>query len=256
MSETKSLSDVVEEILNAVVQIKTPAGRGAGFFVRDDGMVVTTRHIVGAGTFVKLKAADGAEYDGQVIWSDPSRDHAFLYTNAPALRVLILGDSDSVKPAESLVAVGHPYGNRRVVSEGLVSSVSRHEVAPGRNAVDFLQLDAGINPCNCGAPIIRKSGEVIGMITLGLLQAKGVSYAIPAGIINDSLKIMASLTREEALARRYCGICGMLNGRENRYCEKCGAALKKPERPAGCDSLGSSMGELIEDENRAAHRHE
>ena len=233
MSDGKSLPDVVEEIMKSVVQILTPAGQGAGFFVRDDGMIITNKHVVGTSTFVKLKTVDGREYDGQVFRGDTARDHAFLYTNAPMGKVLALGDSDSVRIAETVVAIGHPYGYSFTVSEGIVSAIERHEVIPGLNAVGFLQLDAGINPGNSGGPLIRKTGEVIGMITMTLLHAKGVSFAIPAKILNDSLKIMTPLTREDALARRYCGICGMLNGRESRYCEKCGAALKKAERPAG-----------------------
>ncbi len=170
MTEGLSLPDVVEEIMKAVVQIKTPGGQGTGFFIRDDGLVITNKHVVGNDVFVKVRTKEGLEYDGQVCKGDSTTDYAFLFTNAPCKKILSFADSESVRVAETVVAIGHPYGYDFTVSEGIVSAIERHEVVPGLNSVGFLQLDAGINPGNSGGPLIRKSGEVLGMITMTLLD--------------------------------------------------------------------------------------
>ena len=234
------LPDLVERIMQAVVQIKTASGQGTGFFIRDDGLVITNKHVVGKDVFVKVSTRDHIEYDGQVCMGDPSTDYAFLFTNAPAKKVLSLSDSDSARVAETVVAIGHPYGYDFTVSEGIISAIERHEVVPGLNSVGFLQLDAGINPGNSGGPLVRKNGDVIGVITLTLIDAKGVSFAIPSNIIKKALDGFKNLSKEEALQGEYCTVCGFLNEVGEKYCTKCGATWIAPVRPPGFNDVRQS----------------
>ena len=233
MTENINLPDVVEDIMKAVVQIVTPSGQGTGFFIREDGLVITNKHVVAKDVFVKVKTKDGKEYDGQVCKGDTSTDYAFLFTNAPCKKVLNFADSDNVRVAESVVAIGHPFGYDYTVSEGIVSAIERHDVVPGLKSVGFLQLDAGINPGNSGGPLLRKSGEVLGMITMTLMNAKGVSFAIPSKIIKEAISEIEPISKEEALSMIYCNVCGFSNENDSKYCKKCGAAVSIPVRPPG-----------------------
>lgn len=233
MDNNNNLSSVVEEILPAVVQIITPKSQGTGFFLSDSGLIITNKHVVSEYIYVKIKTYDDKEYDGQVFLGNPSLDYAFIFTNAPVKKTLKFVDSSSVKIAEKVVAIGHPFGYSFTVTDGIISTIARQSVVPGLNSIGFLQLDLDINPGNSGGPLIRPNGNVIGMITLAIIKAKSIAFAIPSNYLLETYQNIENLQKTDLLSDIYCFKCGHLNKKGKIYCDKCGTKISKPKRPSG-----------------------
>ncbi len=233
MTRKNNLSTIVEGILPAIVQIITPKSQGTGFFLSDSGLIITNKHVVNKYIYVKIRTYDDKEYDGQVFMGNPSLDYAFIFTNAPVKTTLKFVDSSSVKIAEKVIAIGHPFGYSFTVTDGIISTIARQSVVPGLNSIGFLQLDLDINPGNSGGPLIRTNGDVIGMITLAVIKAKSIAFAIPSNYLLESYQNIENLQKNDLLSDIYCFKCGYLNKEEKKYCDKCGTKISKPKRPSG-----------------------
>jgi len=233
MDNNNDLSSVVEEILPAIVQIVTSKSQGTGFFLSNSGLIITNKHVVSENTYVKIRTFDENEYDGQVFWGKHSLDYAYIFTNAPVEKTLKFVDSSSVKIAEKVIAIGHPFGYSFTVTDGIVSTIARQSVVPGLNSIGFLQLDLDINPGNSGGPLIRPNGDVIGMITMAVIEAKSIAFAIPSKYLLESYQNVNNLKKKDLLSDIYCFKCGYLNKEEKGYCDKCGTKISKPKRPSG-----------------------
>ena len=229
----EDLSSLIESIIPSVVQIVTPQSQGTGFWIREDGIIITNKHVVGRNTFVKLKTSEQTEYDAQVFAGNVPQDYAFLVTNAPCKKILKFVNSDEVKIAEPVIAIGHPYGYSFTVNDGIISSIARENVVPGLKSVGFLQLDLEINPGNSGGPLIRPNGEVIGMITMAVLKAQSIAFAIPSNYLIQAYQPFVDKTIQDLLTGIYCVLCGNLNSADQEYCQKCGTKISKPKIPAG-----------------------
>jgi serine protease Do len=234
----KELPDMLEEILPAVVQIVTATGQGTGFVVQENGLIVTNRHVVGYNPFVEVKTNEDKKYYGQLIASNPHIDTALLYVNKDFSRTLKLVDSSSTRLGEPVVAIGHPYNYNYSVHQGIISSIGRKDVGPLFKNVKFLQLDMGINPGNSGGPLIRrKTGEVIGMITLGLFQGDNIGFAMPSNYTDEFIKETEAKNKEKALSSIYCSVCGYMNENKTTYCNRCGSKIQKIQLKEFVDSL-------------------
>ncbi|NTV35072.1 MAG: trypsin-like serine protease, partial [Deltaproteobacteria bacterium] len=139
-------------------------GVGSGFVISADGYILTNNHVVHEATEIKVKLADGKEYDAKVVGRDLKTDLALLKAEgASGLHALQLGDSDSLKVGNWVVAVGSPFGLEQTVTAGIVSAKGR---VIGSGPYDnFIQTDASINPGNSGGPLLNMEGEVVGINT-------------------------------------------------------------------------------------------
>ena len=156
------LADVVETVKPSLMYIETSGGGGSGFVISDDGLVVTSAHVVGAYDTVSLTAADGGEYEGVVIGVDEKADLAAVRAiGYAAAQSMALGDSDGVRVGDEVAAIGFPLGYdlgaTPTITRGIISSTRIHD------GVDVFQTDAAINPGNSGGPLLNQYGEVIGI---------------------------------------------------------------------------------------------
>ena len=137
-------------------------GVGSGFVMNQEGYILTNNHVVEDADQIKVKLANGKEYNGKIVGRDPKTDLALLkIEGATDLHSLKLGNSDDLKVGSWVVAIGSPFGLEQTVTAGIVSAKGR---VIGSGPYDnFIQTDASINPGNSGGPLINLKGEVVGM---------------------------------------------------------------------------------------------
>lgn len=161
---------------------------GSGFVISHDGYIITNQHVVqGADRVIVTMMRDGGdrEYHARVVGVDQPSDLALLKIEATGLPVLALGDSDSAKVGEWVLAVGNPFGLDHTYTVGIVSGKGR--IVDQASAVELIQTDASINPGNSGGPLINLKGEVIGINTALVASGQGIGFAIPARAAREAL---------------------------------------------------------------------
>ncbi|MEW6078056.1 MAG: DegQ family serine endoprotease [Thermodesulfobacteriota bacterium] len=170
---------------------------GSGFIFDDEGYIVTNNHVVENADEISVKLKDGQEFSAERVGTDPKTDLALLKIKAEGkLPSLELGDSDSLKIGEWVVAIGSPFGLEQTVTAGIVSAKGR--VIGAGPYDDFIQTDASINPGNSGGPLLNLKGQVIGINTAIVASGQGIGFAIPANMaknIINQLKQNGSVTR-------------------------------------------------------------
>ena len=157
-------------------------GMGSGFIISADGYVLTNHHVVDGADTVKVKLSDRREFDAKVVGSDAQYDVALLKIDAKGLPIVRLGDSNTLKPGQWVVAIGSPFGLDHSVTAGIVSATGRSNPYADQRYVPFIQTDVAINQGNSGGPLLNTRGEVVG-INSQIFSASGgymgISFAIP-----------------------------------------------------------------------------
>ena len=231
---TPDLPDLVEKILPCVVNVSSttvehfrvfgmddfmnlwgvPQERkrtslGSGFLIDKDGFLLTNYHVVEQSSEVMVTLLDKRQFRAKIIGKDQKLDLALLQLRdgfkAPAgLEPVSFGNSDTVRIAESVFAVGNPFGLQHTVTMGIISAKDRTIGAGPFD--DFLQTDASINPGNSGGPLFNLKGEVVGINTMiysQVGQSGGVGFAIP---VNEAKKIIPDLKRYGRVPRPWLGV--------------------------------------------------
>jgi trypsin-like peptidase len=168
------LEDLVARVGPAVVAIETSSGRGSGFFVEKD-TIVTNAHVAGKDTSVRIRRSSGTIVDARVERVATDLDLAVLKlsTAIPDQATVELGQATGVRAGEDVVAIGSPLGVfQNSVTRGIVSAVR------SSGTVTLIQTDAAINPGNSGGPLMDRRGVVIGINTMGVREAQGISFAV------------------------------------------------------------------------------
>lgn len=170
---------------------------GSGFIIDREGYVVTNNHVIENADQIKVKLANGKEFDATVVGRDPKTDVALIKIAASSdLVPLQMGDSDALQVGTWVVAIGSPFGLEQTVTAGIVSAKGRTIGAGPYD--DFIQTDASINPGNSGGPLLNMQGQVVGINTAIVAQGHGIGFAIPIklaeGIITQ-LKNGGEVTR-------------------------------------------------------------
>ncbi len=182
-----SPADIAASGLPSIVTIRTDRSLGTGFIVRADGWIATNLHVIVGGPQVKVTLRDirgDRELDAvEVIAASPEHDLAVVRVEAHGLPVLVLGDSDAMRPGDSVVAIGNPFGLEDTVSNGLVSA-RRHIGAD----VEVLQISAPIAPGSSGGPLFNDRGEVIGVATAVLQQGQNLNFGMPVRYLVPMMK--------------------------------------------------------------------
>lgn len=174
-------------------------GLGTGFIVSENGYIITNEHVSGdkySNCYITLE--DGRTYSGSVVWADSDIDISIVKINANNLQCLTLGDSDDLKVAQSVYAIGNPIGFefQRTVTAGIISGLNRtvklEEDASTYYMEDLIQTDATINPGNSGGPLINEKGEVLGVNMVKITTAEGIGFASPINIVKPILEKLQS----------------------------------------------------------------
>ncbi len=183
-------------------EFRSDAG-GSGFVIGPDGLVVTNYHVIEGASSVKVHLGD-RDYPAQIKGTDKATDIALLKIDAGRpLRYLELGDSDSLRVGDWVMAVGNPLNLDKTVTTGVVSAKGRSLGISDASFENFIQTDAAINFGNSGGPLINMSGQVVAIATAINWGAENIGFAVP---VNTLKEILPQLRDKGKVSRGYLGI--------------------------------------------------
>jgi serine protease Do len=228
---------------------------GSGFLINRDGYVLTNEHVVQNATQIVVNLADGRQFEGQLLGSDPALDLALVKIDAHDLPTASLGDSDDLIIGEWAIAIGNPYGyilkdSRPSVTVGVISAMGR-DFDPRRGRVyrNMIQTDAAINPGNSGGPLVNGVGEVVGINTFIFTESGGslgISFAIP---INTAKRMMEEIAQYGEVRPFWTGIhiqnVGPLIAQSLGYPSTDGVIVSQLDPASPALSAGLRVGDII-----------
>ncbi len=180
-------------------------GLGSGFVVSaKDGYILTNAHVVEGADEITVRTADERDLEAKLVGSDPQTDLAVLKVEDRKLAALELGDSDSLRVGQWVVAAGTPFGLSSSITSGIVSATGRSNLRIA-DYENFIQTDAAINPGNSGGPLLDLEGRVVGINTAIFSRSggyMGIGFAIP---INMARNVMNSLISDGKVTRGRLG---------------------------------------------------
>ncbi|MCK0208993.1 Do family serine endopeptidase [Starkeya koreensis] len=179
-------------------------GQGSGFFISNDGYVVTNNHVVDGASEVDVTTTDGKSYTAKVIGTDPRTDVALLKVEGKGNFPWVKLAEKAPRVGDWVVAVGNPFGLGGTVTAGIVSARGR-DIGSGPYD-DFIQIDAPINRGNSGGPTFGLDGDVIGMNTAIVSPSGGnvgIAFAIPSETVSE---VVEALKSGGQVARGYVGV--------------------------------------------------
>ena len=184
---------------------------GSGFFISEDGYILTNNHVVEDTETLKIILSDGSEQDAVIVGTDIFSDIAVLKIDGDVPAVAMLGNSDMIDSGETMIAIGSPLGEFvNTVTVGVVSATGRSiDTGEGYSIEGLIQTDAAINQGNSGGPLINLAGEVVGINTLIVRSsnsgtvAEGLGFAIPS---NTAAAIASQIIEKGYFARPYFGV--------------------------------------------------
>ena len=200
------IADIVDTAKLGVASISTKSlvkgyfynfedqGNGSGFVVRPDGYIATNYHVVKGAIEIKVYLPNGETYDAELIGRDTVTDLAILKIKAEDLQYLPIGDSDSLRVGEWVIAIGNALALKGgpTVTIGIVSALGRTIRSEEGDFYDLIQTDAAINEGNSGGPLLNLSGEVIGINQAILRQGRSLSFAVSANVASPIFEDLMS----------------------------------------------------------------
>ncbi|MCO6186670.1 Do family serine endopeptidase [Rhizobium sp. L1K21] len=182
-----------------------PTAQGSGFFISEDGYLVTNNHVVDDGAAFTVVLNDGTELKADLVGRDSRTDLAVLKVNADRKFTYVSWADDSkVRVGDWVVAVGNPFGLGGTVTAGIVSARGR-DIGSGPYD-DYIQVDAAVNHGNSGGPTFDLNGQVVGINTAIFSPSGGnvgIAFAIPASTAKD---VVNDLIKDGKIERGWLGV--------------------------------------------------
>jgi len=177
-------------------------GAGTGFIIDPDGYILTNHHVIEGADRIAVRLADGRSLRADRVGSDPDTDIALIKVSSPRpLPHAVLGDSDTLRVGEWVLAIGNPLAYEHTVTVGVVSFIGRKLFDSSLDR--YIQTDAAINFGNSGGPLINARGEVIGINAAISSRASNIGFAVP---INQASLILPQLREMGRVSRGYIGV--------------------------------------------------
>ena len=189
-----TIEKCVDAVSEAVVKVSSPGGSGSGFFLNEEGFLITNYHVIEKETKIEVtvfpKARNGFERKTfkkiKIEAINPFVDLALLKVEDlgdTKVKYVYLGDSERIRAGEDVFAIGSPLGLERTVTNGVISSKNR-----AFQGLIYIQTNADINPGNSGGPLFNLAGEVIGVINMGYIFYGGLGFAIPVNYVKHFIE--------------------------------------------------------------------
>src|SRR5438477_11629473 len=211
-----TVTAVAERVLPAVASIRVQrgggyrdGGAGSGVVITPDGFVVTSAHVVAGARKATASFIDGTEFELDVVGADALSDLAITRARAARLEPIEVGDADSLRVGQLVVAIGNPMGFSGSVTSGVVSGLGRSLATADGNGhrrfiEDVIQTDAALNPGNSGGALADWRARLVGVNTA--VAGMGLGLAVPINRTTEA--ILAALMRNGRVRRAYLGIAG------------------------------------------------
>ena len=239
--------DLLDRFLNEPRGRDKVPGVGSGFFISEDGYLITNNHVVKDAVKVTVRTIDKKEYTARTVGTDPRTDLALLKIDAANLPFIQLGDSNKVEVGEWVLAIGNPLDQDLTVTAGIISAKGRQ--LGMADYEDFLQTDAAINRGNSGGPLVNMEGKVIGINSVILAPSGGnigIGFAIPS---NMAEKVVRDLKSKGRVVRGYLGVSVQFLDKKDvedfANLAIAGALVVKVEKDSPADIAGLKKFDLI-----------
>ncbi|MFA7415261.1 MAG: Do family serine endopeptidase [Rhizobium sp.] len=183
-----------------------PTSQGSGFFISEDGYIVTNNHVVEDGAAFTIVMNDGTELGAKLVGTDRRTDLAVLKVENPKQKFTYVkfADDENMRVGDWVVAVGNPFGLGGTVTAGIISARGR-DIGSGPYD-DYIQIDAAVNRGNSGGPDFNLGGEVVGINTAIFSPSGGnvgIAFAIPASVAKG---VVAELMKSGSVERGWLGV--------------------------------------------------
>jgi len=199
-----SIDDTIAMYEQAVVQIATPYSTGTGFFLPQEGVVVTNEHVVRDNKEVVIICEHLGRQLGQVLYIDVEHDLALItVAKVPDLPNIKLYSGSDLSVGQKVIAVGHAFGKDYSITKGMISSLD-YNVAN----INYLLHDAALEPGNSGGPLLSFEGEVLGINTFVVSNGNNIGYSLPYHIIKVACNDYAKVFGQRASRCDSCGDLG------------------------------------------------
>ena len=177
------LAAVVQRVQRSLVSVHDGRrGAGAGIIWRPDGIILTNHHVVSHGK-VNVTLYDGQTLPARLIARDPEIDLAVLQIDHSNLPPAMVADSRDLRVGQLVLAVGHPWGQRGVVTTGIISGLCTAKTRGQRGSVPVIQSDVELAPGNSGGPLVNAQGAVIGINTM--IVGGDLGLAVPSQLASE-----------------------------------------------------------------------
>ncbi len=235
------MKDVIDLFRGIVIQIATPYSTGTGFYLRDPNLIVTNEHVVRDNREVVVYGESLPKSLVRVRYLDPKYDLAFL--EVPVVMELpnvSLAAPEALSVGDTIISVGHPFGMKYAVTQGIVSN-TMHDV----NGVPYIQHDAALNPGNSGGPLLNEQGEVVGVNTFVIKDGQNIGFSLPVRFLRDAIREYLEGKATFAVRCHSCSNIVFDRNADGDYCSFCGTKVTLPNKVEEYEPIG--VAKTIED---------
>src|SRR5579859_3148311 len=249
-----TVSSVAERVLPSVASLRVGrggrGGAGSGVVITPDGFIVTSAHVVAQAGSASASFLDGAEFDIDIVGSDPLSDLAVVRARDAALEPVRIGDADQLRVGQLVVALGNPLGFSGSVTSGVVSGLGRSLATADGNGhrrfiEDVIQTDAALNPGNSGGALADWQGRLVGVNTA--VAGMGLGLAVPMNRTTQA--ILSALMRNGRVRRAFIGIAGgtraLSPALAQRYGHKAGVEVQEVVAGSPAQAAELRSGDVI-----------
>ena len=179
---SSDFSSIIEDVVKAVVNVRTNLGQGSGVIFDNNGYLVTNNHVINGATEINVIDYNGNSYNAVVKRTDANSDLAVLKIEGNGFSYLDFEDISNVHIGDRVIAVGNPLGLSFSVTEGIISGLNRQLDNSG---IGYIQADVPINPGNSGGPLVNSAKKIVGITTLKISNSEGLGFAIPSNVVKN-----------------------------------------------------------------------
>ena len=224
---------------------------GSGVIINENGYIITNNHVIEGGQRFEVILSDKREYVAELVGSDPSTDLALLKIDDENLPNVELGNSDSLRIGEWVLAVGNPFNLESTVTAGIVSAKGRNiDILDGQDRIEsFIQTDAVVNPGNSGGALVNTNGELIGINTAIITRSggyEGYSFAVPVNLVRKIVKDLRDYGQvQRGLLGAYITDVTATIAEQKQLDEVSGVLITRITEDSGADNAGLEEGDVI-----------
>jgi len=225
------------------------ASAGSGVIVdAERGYILTNHHVVADADAIQISLIDGEILDAEVVGSDPATDIAVIKVEANGLVDMPIGDSESARVGDFVIAIGNPFGLGHTVTSGIISALGRTGISRD-GYEDFIQTDASINPGNSGGALVNMDGELIGINSAIISRSGGnvgIGFAVPTEIASSIMSQLLDFgeIRRGLLGVRIQTIDAEMAAALETNVER-GALITNIEPESAAEEAGLEVGDII-----------